>query len=90
MLSRGKGVPDETRAAYGEIRSLLETRRDEYAVTGLRTERIGLEGETRLCIEFDTQRDAETALAVVRKRVSGIDLLQVAETPCPPQKEYKP
>lgn len=90
MLSRGKGVPEEARVAYRDIRASMEAQRAAYAVTDLRSQRIGLEGETRLCIEFRSQRDADAALAELRKRVSGIDLLQVAEAPCPPSKESKP
>lgn len=90
MLSRGKGVPDDTRAAYKDIRALLEQQRAAYAVTDLRTQRIGLEGETRLCAEFRSEKDAQAALAEVRKRAAGVDLLEISEAPCPPPKESKP
>ena len=90
MLSRGKGVPDTTRTAYKDIRALLEQQRASYAVTDLRTQRIGLEGETRLCVEFRSDKDAQAALAEVRKRAAGVDLLDVSEAPCPSPKERKP
>jgi hypothetical protein len=90
MLSRGKGVPDDTRAAWKDIRALLEQRRATYAVTDLRTQRIGLEGETRLCAEFRNAKDAQAALAEVRQRAAGVDLLDVSEAPCPSPKESKP
>jgi hypothetical protein len=90
MLSRGKGVPDDTRAAYKDIRALLERQRAAYAVTDLRTQRIGLEGETRLCAEFQSAQDAQAALAEIRKRAASVDLLEVSEAPCPPPKESKP
>jgi hypothetical protein len=89
MLSRGKGVPDATRAAYKDIHALLEQQRAAYVVTDLRTQRIGLEGETRLCAEFRSEKDAQAALAEVRKRAAGVDLLDVSETPCPSPKESK-
>jgi hypothetical protein len=89
MLSRGKGVPDDTRAAYKDIRALLEQQRSAYAVTDLRTQRIGLEGETRLCAEFRSAQDAQAALVEIRKRAAGVDLLDVSEAPCP-SKESKP
>lgn len=90
MLSRGKGVPDTTRAAWKDIRVLLEQQRATYAVTDLRTQRIGLEGETRLCAEFRSAEDAQAALAEVRRRAAGVDLLDVSEAPCPSPKESKP
>ena len=90
MLSRGKGVPDATRAAYKDIRAMLEQQRGAYAVTDLRTQRIGLEGESRLCAEFDNPKDAQAALDAIRKRVAGIDLIDVSDTPCPSPKDSTP
>lgn len=90
MLSRGKGVPEQARNAYKDIRALLEQQRDAYAITDLRTQRIGLEGEARLCVEFRDPRQAQTALAEIRKRIAGIDLIDVAQAPCPSPKEKQP
>lgn len=90
MLSRGKGVPDATRAAYKDVRALLDSQRGAYAVTGLRSQRIGLEGETRLCVEFENAKDAQAALDAIRKQVAGVDLLEVSETPCPSPKDSTP
>ena len=90
MLSRGKGVPDEARAAYQDARALLEGRRDADIVTELRTQRIGLEGETRLCAEFRNAEEAQSALAEIRKRTAGIDLLDVGIAPCPSPKGKSP
>lgn len=90
MLSRGKGVPDEARAAYKDIRALLEQQQSIDAVTGLRTQRIGLEGETRLCAEFRSAEDAQAALAEIRKHAAGVDLLDIELASCPSPKEYKP
>jgi hypothetical protein len=90
MLSRGKGVPEATRAAYTDIRALLEKQRSAYAVTDLRTQRIGLEGETRLCAEFRSAKDAQAALSEIRQRAAGVELLDVSDAPCPSPKESKP
>lgn len=86
MLSRGKGVPDEARTAYQDARALLERQRDADIVTAMRTQRIGLEGETRLCAEFRSAEEAQSALAEIRKRSAGVDLLDVEVAPCPPPK----
>lgn len=90
MLSRGKGVPEEARAAYKDARALLEQRRDAGIVTSMSTRRIGLEGETRLCAEFASEREARAALAEIHKRAAGADLLDASLAPCPSPQGKKP
>ena len=87
MLSRGKGVPAETREAVKQIRALLERQQATAAVADLRYQRLGIEGESRLCVEFRNASDAQTALAEIRKIAAGADLLNVVEAPCPSNKE---
>jgi len=89
-LSRGKGVPAETRAAAKQIRALLEQRQQASVVTALHASRIGLEGETRLCAEFGNREDAQAALADIRKLSSGVDMINVVEEPCPSPKDKAP
>lgn len=89
-LSRGKGVPAETRAALQRIRAVLEAGQATAAVTDLQTQRIGLEGESRLCIEFRSAADAGPLLAEIRRIAAGIELLDVTETPCPYRKDKTP
>lgn len=86
MLSKGRGVPEPTREAYRDIRALLEERQAASAVSDLRVRRLGLEGETRLCAQFRDAADAKVALAEIRKRAAGVELLNVVEEPCPDQK----
>lgn len=86
-LSRGKGVPAETREAFKQIRALLERQQATAAVTALRYQRIGLEGESRLCVEFRNASDAQVALTEIRKISADVDLLNVVEAPCPSNKE---
>lgn len=86
-LSRGKGVPAETREALKQIRALLERQQAASAVTALQYQRIGIEGESRLCAEFRNPGDAQAALVEIRKIAAGVDLLNVAEAPCPSNKE---
>jgi hypothetical protein len=89
-LSRGKGVPAETREAYKQIRATLEQRQAGNAVTAMQSQRIGLEGETRLCVEFRDHDDAQAALADIRRLSAGVDMLNVVEEPCPSRKVDKP
>ena len=89
-LSRGKGVPAETREALKQIRALLERQQATTAVTTLQYQRIGIEGESRLCVEFRNASDAQAALAEIRKIATDADLLNIVETPCPSNKEQIP
>ena len=41
-LSRGQGVPDETRAAFNEIEQLLQTIKEDGRVVSVSSKRIGL------------------------------------------------
>lgn len=86
-LSRGKGVPAETREALKQIRALLERQQATSAVAALQYQRLGIEGESRLCVEFRNASDAQAALTEIRKIAAGADLLNVVEAPCPSNKE---
>jgi hypothetical protein len=86
-LSRGKGVPAETREAFKQIRALLERQQAAGAIAALQYQRIGLEGESRLCVEFRNASDAQTALAEIRRIAADVELLNVVEAPCPSNKE---
>lgn len=86
-LSRGKGVPTETRDAFKQIRALLERQQATSAVVAVRYQRIGLEGESRLCVEFRNASDAQAALTEIRRIAAGAELLNVVEAPCPSNKE---
>lgn len=80
-LSRGQGVPEATRRAFGEIKAKLQTLRDGSTVIELEERRIGIEGETRLCAVFaDPQaaRDEYERLA----RYRSVDLLNIVLESC--------
>ena len=89
-LSRGKGVPTQTRDTYKQIHALLEQRRSDAAITRLESSRMGLEGETRLCVEFSDRDHAAAMLAEIGKLAAGTDLLNIVEGPCPGNKGSKP
>jgi len=83
-LSRGKGVPEEARNVLEEARALLKTAHEQGAVTRLSDQRIGLEGERRVCAEF---RDADSAsewFSRIQQMSEGVDLLNVKIESCPP------
>lgn len=89
-LSKGRGVPAPTRDAYKEIRGLLEEQKSQSAVTNIETQRVGIEGEMRMCAEFRDRDQAEYALEQIRKISADVELLNVVEGPCPPTQRDKP
>jgi hypothetical protein len=81
-LSRGKGVPAEARRALDDVQKLVdEDRRRGVAVESRRT-RIGLEGETRLCVEYEDPEPARKAQRRARDIVEGVDLVNLVVGPC--------
>lgn len=89
-LSKGRGVPAPTRDAYKQIRGLLEEQQNQAAVTNIETQRVGIEGEMRMCAEFRDRDQAEYTLEQIRKISADVELLNVVEGPCPPTQRDKP
>lgn len=89
-LSKGRGVPAPTRDAYKQIRGLLEEQQNQSAVTNIDTQRIGIEGEMRMCAEFRDRDQAEYTLEQIRKISADVELINVVEGPCPPTQRDKP
>lgn len=81
-LSRGKGVPDGARNAYEAAREQLKRAQADGLVSRFEESRIGLEGETRLCVEFANAQEAEKLMHRLRAMVDGVDLLNLIEEPC--------
>ena len=80
-LSRGQGVPEATRRAFGEIKAKLQTLHSSGTVLELKEQRIGLEGETRLCAVFADARAAREEFQHLA-RYQSVDLLNVALESC--------
>lgn len=81
-LSRGKGVPAATRAALDNANSLLEDARKNGEVVALTKTRIGLEGETRLCVQARDAAAARDLQKKVRVIAGDVELLNIVEEPC--------
>lgn len=81
-LSKGRGVPEPTREAYGQIRTILEKQRTTSAVSSVSSRRMGLEGETRLCAQFRDREQAQATLKEIREIAADVELLNVVEEPC--------
>jgi hypothetical protein len=81
-LSRGKGVPQDARSVLAKAEGVLAGLRQRGADIILSKERIGLEGETRLCATFADRTTAQDALDRVRELISGVDLVSLSNEPC--------
>ena len=82
-LSRGKGVPEQARKVLEEARTLLQSAQKDGVVTRLIDQRIGLEGETRLCAEFRDVDSARKFFARIQDLGQEVDLINVKNEPCP-------
>jgi hypothetical protein len=82
VLSRGKGVPPEAREALRKARELIEADRRRGLGMKLETKRLGIEGETRLCAEYEDAKDAGRAFERVSALVKGVDLANLVVEPC--------
>jgi hypothetical protein len=91
-LSKGRGVPPETKAAFQKARTLLQELEGKGGTGPIEEQRIGLEGETRLCVEFKDEKTARDAIERLRAIAREVTLLNVQEEPCrkPEQREEKP
>ena len=90
VLSRGKGVPDEAWETLGRVRALAETDREKGVAVTIQEKRIGLEGERRLCIEYEERKEARRAYGRAKALVEGVDLARIEiETCAEPDKNEK-
>lgn len=81
-LSRGKGVPEATRDAFDKANTFLEQSRQRGDVLSLTKTRIGLEGETRLCVQAKDAAAARALQEQVWSIVGDVELFNVVEEPC--------
>jgi len=94
-LSRGKGVPAAARDALAQVAEMAEADKSRGVKVETRRTRIGLEGETRLCVEYQSAADARRGLEKAEKLVKDVDLVNLVPGPCAEpakarEKEKKP
>lgn len=82
-LSRGSGVPDAALSVLERVRSDIERMQRENVSVRISEERIGLEGEIRLCVEFESEDAARTAWRHAVAIAAGVDLVSLKVEPCP-------
>lgn len=83
-LSRGKGVPDQAMEVLVHSRTLLKAAEERGEVLRIVEQRIGIEGETRLCAEFSHAESAHSMIEQIQQLVQGVDLINVKIEPCSP------
>ena len=81
-LSRASGVPAAAREVLRKARELVEKDNGRGVSAKVETERIGLEGETRLCAEYKDSKAAARAFEQVSALAKGVDLVNVVVEPC--------
>lgn len=84
-LSRGRGVPKETRAALESMKSVIARMQREGSVIASEESVFGLEGETRLCVVFKDQAAARVTQSELTKIGEAIDLLEIRDVVCKPK-----
>ena len=84
-LSRGRGVPKETRAVLESIKSVVARMQREGSVIASEESVFGLEGETRLSVVFKDQASARAAQSELTKIGEAIDLLEIRDVVCKPK-----
>lgn len=83
-LSRGKGVPDEARQVLERSRHLFKRAQEQGDVKQILDRRIGLEGETQICVEFSDERTANKLFSEIQNLSNGVDLVNVKRESCQP------
>lgn len=81
-LSRGTGVPLQAREVLRKVRELVEADRNRGVSVSIESTRIGLEGETRMCVEYKNPKNAVRAYERATALVKGIDLVNLVAESC--------
>ncbi len=81
-LSRGTGVPPEARDVLEQVTNLVEADRKRGVKVTIQTARIGIEGEQRLCAEYEDAQEGARAFERARAIAAGVDLVHLVAEPC--------
>lgn len=82
VLSRGRGVPAEARELLRQAQLLIDRDRENGVAVRSETTRLGLEGETRLCVGYEDRESAEETLRQIERMAEGVDLVNLAVGSC--------
>jgi hypothetical protein len=81
-LSRGKGVPPEAREALRRVVEFAEEEQKRGVKVTVTSTRIGIEGETRVCLSYEDSKEGARAYERARAIVKNVDLLNLEVEPC--------
>jgi hypothetical protein len=81
-LSRGRGVPEGARKTLTKFRNLLEKAKNAGEVVQVSEQRIGLEGETKICAEFRSPEFAKKALSEIHYIAGDQELIDIRTERC--------
>lgn len=81
-LSRGSGVPKSTVDGFVKIMALLQDARQAGANIQIATDKIGLEGETRLCVDLTDPNLGGKLFTQINELTQGLELINVINEPC--------
>lgn len=90
ILSRGAGVPAAAREAAQQVQGLVDLDRARGVRVTAEVTRIGIEGERRVCVTYESPAEGARMLERVRELVKGIDLVNLVEGPCTPPPPDRP
>lgn len=82
VLSRGSGVPKSTEEGFVKIMALLHEARQAGNNIQIAADKIGLEGETRLCVDFTDQDLGGRLFTQVNELIQGLELINIIKEPC--------
>lgn len=82
VLSRGKGVPPEAQEALRQVVALAKEDERRGVKVTIATKRMGLEGEKRVCIDYEDPKEGARAYARAADIVKGVDLVNLEIEPC--------
>lgn len=75
-------MPPRAREALRKVRADVEADRQRGIEVTIRTTRIGIEGETRMCADYKNADDGGRAYGRARAIVKGIDLVNLTVESC--------
>lgn len=81
-LSRGKGVPEQARQVLARALERFNDELKREAVVAITDQRIGLEGERRVCATFADETRAVATFQQLLDLARGVELVNIVREPC--------
>ena len=75
-------MPPEAQEALRQVREMVEADQKQGMNVSVETTRIGIEGETRLCVEYKDSGEGARAYKRAEAIVRGVDLVNLVAEPC--------